>query len=707
MNLLGEKSLEIHEILTMLYNEKYPIIPSGGGEDGKRPLLGSWKRYQTKLPADATILYWNSQLKPQLWGCVTGQFSGIVVLDADDEVAMTLFREAGLLPHVRTPRGGAHYWFHHPGHPVATRSGILQKLDVRGDGGFCNFLGKNPATGGEYIIEILPTRDKLYPWDKMPVSILEAMQKSSMALRAPSTTASGATIPEGQRNCQLTSLAGIMRSAGMTEPEIMPALFKTNQDRCQPPLDDAEVQRIVTSICRYEPNDLEPFTDTGNAEFMVKLYKDELRYDHRHKKWLIWEKHHWIPDKNGRVSRLAITAARTRAALANNIDDEELKKKIVKWARESENRFRIEACIGMAQKIEPFADKGEGWDGNRMLLGAENGVIDLYTGQLRDGRPEDFITMSTYLNFDPDAKCPRWEQFIKEIFPDPELADWIRRVLGYSISGDATEHLVFMGYGSGGNGKTRFLNAVRAALGDYAQNTPFSTFALPKTTTTNDLAALENARFVISSETTEGTHLNEERIKTISGEDPVDARFLYKEFASFEPHLKLWLFVNHKPQITDDSVGIWRRMRLIPFTKQFIGQDADKQLGNKLRAEASGILAWLVQGCMEWQRRGLTPIPECVQAATQEYQRENDDLSRFIVDYCVVDPQREVKAGNLFKLYCLWARNEGIKDKDTLTLTSFGRRMTERYKKRKKPDGSYYQGIGTQNPMYDPTALEQ
>ena len=688
---------QTQDLVSTLCKEKYSVIPSGGGEDGKRPLIKSWKPYQTKLPADATIDYWKSQLKPQLWGIVTGKHSGIVVVDVDSPEAMSILENEGLKPHIRTPRGGAHYYFQHPGHPVITKAGILPACDIRGDGGFINALGKNPVTDGEYTIEILPTRDKLYPWTRMPERILDAMQSSSTASRELSATGLGAPILDGQRNCQLTSLAGLMRGVGMTEPEILPALLKANLDRCQPSLDDGEVQRIVTSICRYQPNDIEPFTDTGNAEFMVKLYADQLRFDHRHKKWLIWGNHHWIPDKDGKVSRLAITAARTRGAMARNIDDEELQKKIVKWAKDSENRFRIEACIGMAQKIEPFADKGEGWDTHRMLLGAENGVIDLCTGQLRDGRPEDFITMSTHLDFDPDAKCPRWEQFIKEVFDDGELEDWVWRALGYSISGDTTEHMVLMGYGTGANGKTRFLNAVRAALGDYAQNTPFSTFALPKTTTTNDLAALENARFVTSSETTEGTHLNEERIKAISGEDPVEARFLYKEFASFDPHLKLWLFVNHKPQIMDDSVGIWRRMRLIPFTQQFIGQAADKQLGVKLKAEAQGILAWLVRGCLEWQECGLTPVPKCIQAATQEYQQENDELSRFIEDRCVEDPQREVKAGNLYGLYCFWAKNEGMKDKDILTLTSFGRRMTERYKKRKKPDGSYYQGIGARN----------
>jgi len=682
------------EALDKLLNESYSIIPSGGGKEGKRPLINQWKPYQTRLPSSETMRHWKDKLKPQLWGIVTGQLSGIVCVDADSATAMSIMESEGLKPHIRTPRGGAHYWFHHPGHPVATRAGILPKLDIRGDGGFCNCLGKNPVTGGEYIIEIMPTRDKLYPWDRMPKCILEAMEASKTSSMATLIAEPGAPIVEGQRNSELTRMAGVMRNVGMTEPEILAALLEANRERCQTPVDEGEVQRIVTSICHYKPKDDERFTDTGNAEMLAHLYGDQLRYDHRHKRWLVWGDHHWKPDRDGKVSRLAIEAARVRFAMASNVQSESLKKKMAGWAIGSENRTRIEACITIAQKIEPFADAGFDWDTNRMLLGAENGIIDLTIGKLRDGRPEDRITMTTGLYYDPNAKCPRWEQFIEEVFDDVELRDWIWRALGYSITGDTTEQVVFMGHGRGGNGKSRFRNAVFTAMGDYAQTTPFSTFALPERSSTNDLAALENARFVDSSETNEGTELNEKRIKAISGEDPMKARYLYQEFIQFVPHLKLWLFVNHRPQVTDDSEGIWRRMRLIPFTKRFAGKDDDKQLGEKLRAEAQGILAWLVRGCLEWQTRGLTPVPACVRVATEEYRQESDELARFIEDRCIEGPNEQVKASGLYSSYQWWAEGEGIPNRDVLSPTAFGRRMSERYEKCKKASGMFYLGIG-------------
>ncbi len=696
--------MTIEEELLALIKEGYSIIPSGGGAAGKAPLLKTWKPFQLRLPSKETAHKW-MKLNPPMWGMCTGRVSGTVTVDIDDIDAMSVMEEAGLKPHVRTPRGGAHYYFQHPGHPVTTKAKILPGIDIRGDGGFCNIIGRNPKTGGEYNIEILPTRDKLYLWSSMPQRVLEAIEVGSDATMEQTAAKQGELICDGQRNCALTSLAGAMRSKGMTEPEILAALLIANHDRCQPPLTEGEVKRIARSICQYKPSENERFTDTGNAELLAKLYGEQLRYNHRQKKWLVWSDNHWAPDRDGKVSRLVIDAARIRLAMAGNLEDSQSKETMIKWALGSESNLRIGACLSISKTIVPFADIGEGWDTDRMLMGCENGVIDLRTGRLRDGYPEDRITMTTGLKFDPNAKCPRWLQFIKEIFPDPELADWVWRVLGYSITGNTAEHIVLIGFGPGANGKTRFLNAIRAALGDYAQNTPFSTFALPKTTSTNDLASLENARFVTSSETTEGTRLNEERIKAISGEDPVKARYLYKEFVSFEPHLKLWLFVNHKPEVMDDSFGIWRRMRLIPFTVRFSGQNADKRLGETLRAEAPGILAWLVKGCLGWQKRGLTPLPKCVEAATQQYQRENDVLTQFIEDWCTVAPERQTKAGNLYTQFRLWAEGQGMK-KDALTSSMFGRRMTERFSKVKRADGWYYQGIGIEIPDDDPKTPE-
>ena len=238
-----------------------------------------------------------------------------------------------------------------------------------------------------------------------------------------------------------------------------------------------------------------------------------------------------------------------------------------------------------------------------------------------------------------------------------------------------------VGYGEGSNGKSKFLEAICNALGDYAYYTPFATFSLPAPSATNDLAALENRRFVTSSETNIGTKLNIERIKAISGGDKMTARYLYQEFETYQPHLKLWLFVNHLPDVADDTIATWRRVRLIPFTKTFIRGAEDKRLGDKLKAEAEGILAWLVRGCLEWQNRGLAPVPECVRAATGEYRIETDTVLSFINDRCIKGEGEEVRARRFYFAYKEWA--VGIVDKHkVLSETAFGRQMGKRFEKR-------------------------
>jgi putative DNA primase/helicase len=310
--------------------------------------------------------------------------------------------------------------------------------------------------------------------------------------------------------------------------------------------------------------------------------------------------------------------------------------------------------------------------------------------------------MTTGVPFDPQARCPRWEQFLTEVFNDNELVDWLWRALGYCITGDTTEQCIFIGHGSGANGKGVFAGALHVAIGGYSYSAPFSTFELyDRASIPNDLAALEFKRFVTSSETNESTRLNEARIKAISGCDPITARYLREEFFTFWPHLKLWLFVNHRPKVVDDSFGFWRRVRLIPFIRQFTGNADDRRLGEKLRAEAPGILAWLVRGCLEWQKRGLDPVPDCVKVATQEYKEESDALAGFISDRGVQDANATIKASDLYNEYKNWTVEQGMREKEVLTSTAFGRRMRDKFSKEKRGGTVYYFGIGLPGQLQD------
>ena len=439
----------------------------------------------------------------------------------------------------------------------------------------------------------------------------------------------------------------------------------------------------------------ERLTDSANAELIAHLFGHTLKFDHRRGRWLVWNSHLWVPDCNGQVHRLAKQAARERYDNAVRIEDTNARVKVARFAIQSESRMRLDAALSLARHEPPIADDGTSWDTDPWLLGTPNAVVDLTTGESRYGKPQDRITMCTGTEFDAEAECPRWLQFLDEVFGDTDLIDWLQRALGYSLTGDTSEQCVFLGYGVGANGKGVFSNTLHYVLDDYAFSSPFATFELyQRAGIPNDLAALENKRFVSASETNDGTRLNEGRIKALSGCDPITARYLHQEYFTFWPHLKLWLFVNHKPKVVDDSFGFWRRVRLIPFTKQFAGGNEDKNLSATLRAEAPGILVWLVRGCLEWQRRGLEPIPACVRAATEEYKQESDPLAEFIAARCVEHENATVKAADLYGEYKTWADEQGMGPREMLTSTAFGRRIAQHHLKTRGSSGNVYHGIG-------------
>jgi putative DNA primase/helicase len=435
-------------------------------------------------------------------------------------------------------------------------------------------------------------------------------------------------------------------------------------------------------------------TDAGNGEYFARLYGDRVRFDHRRGRWLVWTEHWWRGDNTRLVRRLAKEAARARYQGATAISDLRERSDEARFAIATESRQRIDAMLIGAQSEPPIADAGERWDADPWLLGVANGVLDLRTGTLRPGTPADGITLHTAVPFAQDARCPRWERFLDEVFAGDEgLVDYICRAVGYSLTGQTSEQCVFLGFGSGANGKSVFLAILRALGGEYATNTPFSTFELnARASIPNDLAALAGRRLVTASETNEGARLNEGRLKALTGGDAVTARFLHGEFFTFEPVAKFWLAVNHKPAVSDDSYGFWRRVRLVPFTRQFT-HDADPTLIDTLRVELPGILAWAVRGALAWQDRGLEP-PASVSVATETYRAESDPLGDF-VDACYVTGEGlAVGATNAYRAYRAWATAEGYADRETLTATKFGRRMKERFSWGHRKSGNVYLGVG-------------
>jgi putative DNA primase/helicase len=469
-------------------------------------------------------------------------------------------------------------------------------------------------------------------------------------------------------------------------------------------MDEFKIPKIVQEIGGIsQPCDVAKpeshLTDTGNAEMIAQDYGEKVRFDHKRKRWLIWNSHRWEPDTDGTINRIAIESAKKRYLNAANIPDSKDREKASHWAIQSESKIRIDAATGLSKNLYPITDAGLNWDTHQMLLSCPNGIVDLRTGELRDGKPEDRITMTTIVEYDPDAQCPRWEQFIDEVFEgNKDLTRYIHKALGYSITANVNEQVAFFCYGSGSNGKSVLFKTIREILGDYAYDAPASLLQRnAMATNTNDVAATEFKRFLVSSETLSTSKLNEQRLKGWTGGDNVTARYLYKELTTFTPTVKPWLFINHKPQVEDDSFGFWRRVRLIPFNRIFKGVDADKNLLIKLKFEYKGILNWLVKGCLLWQREGLDAVPDCVSQASKDYQIENDVLAEFIFDKCHEDIEAKVQASLFYKEYTQWAANQGYSPKDTLTHKNFSRKMSDKYRKGQMHGKFYYYGIMIQS----------
>lgn len=505
----------------------------------------------------------------------------------------------------------------------------------------------------------------------------------------------GSKITKGTRNSTLASLAGSMRRRGMTPDAIEAALSAENQARCDPPLPESEVKVIARSVARYEPKPLtEPceLTDMGNARRFAVRCGHVVKYA-KAWGWLFWNGQCWQRDDVGMVRRLGRDTVRAIHSEAQFAANEDTAKKIGKWAVTSQSRQHLKDMIELAESEPEIITTPDQFDRDAMLFNVQNGTLDLRTGELRPHDPADLITKIAGAEFDPDATCPIWLGFLNRIMAGKaSLKEFLRRAIGYSLSGDTSEQVLFFNYGTGANGKSVLLETLRAALGDYGQAAEFSTFLMRQSDNIrNDIARLAGARFVSAIEAGEGRRLSEVLVKSLIGSDTVTARFLHREFFEFRPRFKLWLAANHKPVIRGTDYAIWRRIRLIPFIVTIPEQERDPHLADKLRGELPGILAWAVRGCLDWQREGLG-TPDEVREATEAYRLEMDTLAAFLDECCVIADGAKVAPSDLYGAFKSWCDANG---EQPGRQRDFRQRMIERgFQQERTGKARRWEGIG-------------
>jgi putative DNA primase/helicase len=661
-----------HQAALYYARRGWPVLPLKPGE--KLPLTEHG--YKDASTDERTIQTWWTRWPDANIGVATGAASGLAVLDVDprnggNESLQALTSQHGPLPAtptVWTGGGGFHYYFTVPqGVSIRTRK-VAPGVELKAEGGYVVAPPSAHPSGRPY--RWLPGHS---PKDLKPAPIPDWLLETPQ--EAPSEAEGDQVVPEGRRHDFLVRLAGKLRAAGFGVEAIEAALIAENIRRCRPPLPEREVRAIARSMANYPPRPNRPgqapeavaqdlaeaFTDWNLAKLFAQLAKERVLYVPQWG-WLVWDGRRWAVDPGGhQVAALAADELPRHFALkAAEAKDAEARREYLHKALKAMARQRIAAALDLAKGLL-LADPAD-FDRDPFALNVLNGTLDLRTGQLRPHNPADRITKLAPVQYDPAAQAPTWERFIGEITcGDPDLAAYVRRALGYSITGDTREDAVFLCYGTGRNGKSVLLETVAAVAGDYARSVPQDLIlARGEKDDTHPavLAELVGVRLALIVEAEEDRRLNATRLKALSGQDTLTARHLYRSYFNFRPQAKLWMRTNYKPRVSDHSPAMWERLRLIPFRAYFPPDRRDKDLRTKLLAEAPGILNWLLAGVRDWLRGGLQE-PPAVREATETYRQEQDVIGQWIAERCVVDPKAVTPFKELYDDYHAWCQETG------------------------------------------------
>lgn len=442
-------------------------------------------------------------------------------------------------------------------------------------------------------------------------------------------------------------------------------------------------------------------TDSYNAALLVERKGGILRFSHTFKKWLIWDGCRWAVDKVDRHRTIAqgVIIGGLQEGIRDN--DEQMQKAM----RAALDAKKIAAMLSLAEP--ELAITPEQMDVDPYLLTCLNGTIDLRSGELRKHDRNDYITKLVRFDFNPAAQCPLWLATLGRLMgggPDASdtdlnraerLIDFLQRAFGYSLTGVTSEKAIFVAYGPGNSGKTTVLNGIRRIIPEHSTLLDPATLMARQESTNSqaDLADLQGARFVQTSETEQGQRFAQAKLKRLSqGGGKIKAVRKYENPIEFLETFKIWLDTNTRPDISDaDDRALVNRLHPVPFETSIPEGEIDRALPDKLFAEAEGILAWMVEGARRWYASGLQRPTE-ITAARDQWQADSDQLGRFVDDRCIVGDVLRCPAGALFSAYQAFAERSGER---SLTATAFGRKMTVRgFVKEKTSRGLVYLGIG-------------
>ena len=444
-------------------------------------------------------------------------------------------------------------------------------------------------------------------------------------------------------------------------------------------------------------------TDLGNAERLVAYHRAAILWDVSRKVWRAWDGRRWAVDDALEVNRRAADTARAirqeaAAAPAGNGNGRDLGRELFAHAVKSESRDRMAAMLEVAKARPGIPVAAVEMDADPWALNVLNGTLDLRTGTLRPHNRADLLTKLAPVEYRPGCRCDRWERFLVDATGgDAELVAFLQTVAGYTLTGDTSEEKLFLVYGPEASGKTTFLEAQRAALGEYARTIQADLLTRQRESrgggaASPELAGLVGARMAAGSEMEQGREIAEALAKNLTGGESITTRHLYAECFDFRPQFKLWLALNHCPKVSADDGAIWRRILRIGFERTVPPERRDKTLKPYLRDPAGGapaVLAWAVEGCLRWQREGLT-IPAAVARSTAAYRAESDPLATFFDDCLRFTPAAWTPWADIWTAYNEHAQENGTPERYRVA----PKRLQERLRARDCESVKRYTGRG-------------
>jgi putative DNA primase/helicase len=457
-----------------------------------------------------------------------------------------------------------------------------------------------------------------------------------------------------------------------------------------------------------------PPTEFGNTARLAHKFGKSLMFTPEDAAWYRWDNTHWHRSPEPEVKMLAKNVIETMALDTDGMKPDEVMAHI-DWCKDSQRAAMVGNMVSLLPTFDGIMVPYSELDNDAMMLGVGNGAVDLETGELRKPSKSDRITITTDVDFKPRAKCPLFEKVVSDaFFDDADMVDWFQRLIGYSLMGDPKEDIIVIPYGSGSNGKSTILGTIQKVLGGHAKGTPNATFmqdargfGSSASGPNEALLRLRASRFVYMSEPESGSQLRTSLVKSVTGGDIITARGVHaKHSVDFRPTWVVFMPTNHKPTIKDSDHGIWRRIKLVPFTRNFSDPDngvpKDVELEAKLHKEYEGILAWCVAGATAYQERGLGGEPQRVADAHASYKAEQDLLAPWLEEQWIDDPDGWASHSELWESWKSYATRTGLLELVRSQIILSKKLEEKGYKRKTKNNVRGFEGLANiTNPKAD------